>query len=32
MHDLGWAHFLACLVDLAEGRPVDKTFRPKEDQ
>ena len=26
LHDLGWAHFLACLADLAEGRPVDKTF------
>jgi uncharacterized protein YndB with AHSA1/START domain len=28
MHDLGWAHFLGCLADLVEGRPVDKTFRP----
>jgi uncharacterized protein YndB with AHSA1/START domain len=26
LHDLGWAHFLACLADLAEGRPVDKRF------
>lgn len=29
-HDLGWAHFLSCLADLAEGRPVDKTYVPKE--
>lgn len=28
MHDAGWAHFLACLVDLAEGRPIDKHFVP----
>jgi uncharacterized protein YndB with AHSA1/START domain len=28
MHDAGWAHFLACLVDLAEGRPFDKEFQP----
>jgi uncharacterized protein YndB with AHSA1/START domain len=28
MHDAGWSHFLGCLVDLAEGRPVDKTFNP----
>jgi uncharacterized protein YndB with AHSA1/START domain len=28
MHDLGWAHFLGCLAQLAEGRPVDKTFPP----
>jgi uncharacterized protein YndB with AHSA1/START domain len=28
LHDAGWTHFLACLVDLAEGRPVDKTFVP----
>jgi uncharacterized protein YndB with AHSA1/START domain len=28
MHDAGWAHFLACLADLAEGRPVDKSFSP----
>ena len=27
-HDSGWAHFLACLRDLAEGRPVDKSFDP----
>jgi hypothetical protein len=26
MHDAGWAHFLGCLADLAEGRPVDKTW------
>jgi uncharacterized protein YndB with AHSA1/START domain len=26
MHDAGWAHFLACLGALAEGRPFDKTF------
>ena len=26
IHDVGWAHFLRCLCDLAEGRPVDKTF------
>jgi uncharacterized protein YndB with AHSA1/START domain len=26
LHDAGWAHFLACLAALAEGRPVDKTF------
>jgi uncharacterized protein YndB with AHSA1/START domain len=32
MHDLGWAHFLACLADLAEGRAFDRTFRPKEEQ
>ena len=24
----GWAHFLGCLRDLAEGRSVDKTFNP----
>jgi uncharacterized protein YndB with AHSA1/START domain len=30
MHDAGWAHFLACLADLAEGRPVDKAFRPSK--
>jgi uncharacterized protein YndB with AHSA1/START domain len=28
MHDLGWSHFLGCLSDLVEGRPVDKTFPP----
>ena len=28
MHDAGWTHFLGCLGDLAEGRPVDKTFDP----
>ena len=27
MHEAGWRHFLACLRDLAEGRPVDKTWR-----
>jgi uncharacterized protein YndB with AHSA1/START domain len=27
-HDGGWAHFLGCLRDLAEGRPVDKSFDP----
>ena len=27
-HEPGWAHFLGCLRDLAEGRPVDKTFNP----
>ena len=26
MHDAGWAHFLACLAALAEGRPFDKAF------
>ncbi len=26
LHDAGWAHFLGCLVDLAEGRPVDKSW------
>jgi uncharacterized protein YndB with AHSA1/START domain len=26
IHDLGWKHFLGCLADLAEGRPVDKSF------
>lgn len=24
MHEHGWAHFLPLLVDLAEGRPVEK--------
>jgi uncharacterized protein YndB with AHSA1/START domain len=28
MHDGGWSHFLGCLADLAEGRPVDKLFTP----
>ena len=28
LHDAGWAHFLRCLADLAEGRPVDKSFTP----
>lgn len=28
LHDAGWSHFLGCLTDLAEGRPVDKTFVP----
>lgn len=31
MHDAGWSHFLACLIDLAEGRPVDKELRPPTD-
>jgi uncharacterized protein YndB with AHSA1/START domain len=26
IHDAGWRHFLGCLTDLAEGRPVDKSF------
>jgi uncharacterized protein YndB with AHSA1/START domain len=26
LHDAGWAHFLGCLGDLAEGRPVDKSW------
>lgn len=26
LHDLGWSHFLPLLADLAEGRPVDKSF------
>jgi uncharacterized protein YndB with AHSA1/START domain len=26
LHDAGWAHFLGCLADLAEGRTVDKQF------
>jgi uncharacterized protein YndB with AHSA1/START domain len=26
IHEAGWNHFLGCLRDLAEGRPVDKTF------
>lgn len=25
-HEQGWAHYLGCLADLAEGRAVDKTF------
>jgi uncharacterized protein YndB with AHSA1/START domain len=25
-HEQGWAYFLGCLADLAEGRPVDKKF------
>ncbi len=28
LHDAGWGHFLTCLADLAEGRPIDKTFVP----
>ena len=28
IHEAGWNHFLGCLKDLAEGRPVDKTWRP----
>jgi uncharacterized protein YndB with AHSA1/START domain len=27
VHEAGWSHFLGCLRDLAEGRPVDRTFR-----
>jgi uncharacterized protein YndB with AHSA1/START domain len=26
MHEAGWKHYLGCLADLAEGRPVDKTW------
>jgi uncharacterized protein YndB with AHSA1/START domain len=26
IHDAGWKFFLGCLADLAEGRPVDKTW------
>jgi hypothetical protein len=26
MHGAGWTFFLGCLADLAEGRPVDKTW------
>ncbi|MGH3071464.1 MAG: SRPBCC family protein [Gaiellaceae bacterium] len=26
MHGAGWAFFLRCLADLAEGRPVDKSW------
>ena len=25
-HDAGWQHFLGCLANLAEGRPVDRRF------
>lgn len=32
IHDAGWAHFLACLAALAEGRDFDKTFRQKEER
>ena len=28
LHDAGWRHFLGCLADLAEGRQVDKEFKP----
>lgn len=28
MHDAGWAHFLASLAALAEGREFDREFRP----
>ena len=28
IHEAGWRHFLGCLRDLAEGRPVDKAWRP----
>jgi len=27
IHAAGWRHFLGCLEDLAEGRPVDKSWR-----
>ena len=26
LHDAGWKFFLGCLADLAEGRPVDKSW------
>lgn len=26
IHEAGWRHFLALLCDLAEGRPVDKSW------
>jgi hypothetical protein len=26
IHEAGWRHFLGCLGDLAEGRPVDKSW------
>jgi uncharacterized protein YndB with AHSA1/START domain len=26
LHGAGWKHFLSCLADLAEGRPVDKSW------
>jgi uncharacterized protein YndB with AHSA1/START domain len=26
IHDAGWKFFLGCFADLAEGRPVDKTW------
>lgn len=26
MHEAGWRHFLGCLRELAEGRPVDKSW------
>lgn len=32
IHDAGWAHFLACLAALAEGRDFDETFRQKEER
>ena len=28
IHEAGWVHFLGCLRDLAEGRPVDKSWGP----
>jgi uncharacterized protein YndB with AHSA1/START domain len=28
IHEAGWNHFLGCLRDLAEGKPVDKQWRP----
>jgi uncharacterized protein YndB with AHSA1/START domain len=27
LHEAGWRHFLQCLRDLGEGRPVDKSWR-----
>lgn len=26
LHEAGWRFFLGCLTDLAEGRPVDKSW------
>jgi uncharacterized protein YndB with AHSA1/START domain len=28
LHSTGWEFFLGCLVELAEGRPVDKSWDP----
>jgi len=28
LHSAGWSFFLGCLVELAEGRPVDKSWDP----